>query len=91
MRAQATVTLLQQLERARARREAALAEEQARWRARYPVELSCHDIIVLSNRLPRRMSVVFGPDDGAAVAVSEGGVMDGEEDMDISDGAEGEP
>ena len=53
--------------------------------------LSGHDMIILSNRLPRRMSVVFGPGDGAAAAVSEGGVADGEEDMDISDGEEGEP
>jgi hypothetical protein len=51
--------------------------------------MAYHNIIILSNRLPRRVSEVMGH--GAAAAGQDDGGAGDSEDMDISDGAAGEP
>ena len=59
--------------------------------SRLPVPLNglaLHNIIILSNRLPRRVSEVMGH--GAAAAGRDDGGAGDSEDMDISDGAAGE-
>jgi len=50
--------------------------------------MAYHNIIILSNRLPRRVSEVMGH--GAAAAGQDDGGAGDSEDMDISDGAAGE-